>query len=504
MQSPARRNAAIGSISSLAGESIAASKTTSKPGSVQRKLEFSKPNSDSRKFKPPIKQTSKKVSSSKPLPSKQINGHRSAKTFALEDYSDQDENSDFALDAANRSQEEQIEQNAEISVSDNEPDNGPRRKAQPRPVFKPRPKRGRTKGKEADSSESFNSKELKDKSDEIQIQAMDETDIEDISQKSKHLENSVGGAAASQQKNGKLKKAGVTEKSDSEIEHPNKRSRHSPMDSSPDKIGEQNRKMGSKSLKTRTKQKVSTAKLTVSTQSQPAPPLPKGKGLLILRHETVEDNKNILQTRSGRNSIKPLAFWSNEKVEFEGGELPTKDLTANFTGRKIKHVIRAEEIAQPVRKNRNKSRRLKSKKPKQAMESEIDEDSDLESWELDPGRIIADVRNWDPDDHSGSNMNEREEEIALSSSAIITRDIANASFRFAKTLTLPFFGAGMVDLPPGAEKKQKNSRKMQMAFFVFYGKVQVTVNDNVFRISKGGMWQVPRGEKAITIHPPLH
>ena len=33
-----------------------------------------------------------------------------------------------------------------------------------------------------------------------------------------------------------------------------------------------------------------------------------------------------------------------------------------------------------------------------------------------------------------------------------------------------------------------------MAFFVFYGKVQVTVNDNVFRISKGGMWQVPRGK----------
>jgi centromere protein C len=51
----------------------------------------------------------------------------------------------------------------------------------------------------------------------------------------------------------------------------------------------------------------------------------------------------------------------------------------------------------------------------------------------------------------------------------------------------------MVDLPPGAVKKPKNSRKMQMVFFVYYGRVQVTVNDNVFRIGKGGMWQVPRG-----------
>jgi centromere protein C len=51
----------------------------------------------------------------------------------------------------------------------------------------------------------------------------------------------------------------------------------------------------------------------------------------------------------------------------------------------------------------------------------------------------------------------------------------------------------MVDLPAGAVKKPKNSRKMQMVFFVFSGRVQVNVNDNEFRIGKGGMWQVPRG-----------
>lgn len=52
----------------------------------------------------------------------------------------------------------------------------------------------------------------------------------------------------------------------------------------------------------------------------------------------------------------------------------------------------------------------------------------------------------------------------------------------------------MVDLPPRGIKRLKNSRKMQMVFFVFYGRVMVKVGDTNFSIGKGGMWQVPRGE----------
>lgn len=76
------------------------------------------------------------------------------------------------------------------------------------------------------------------------------------------------------------------------------------------------------------------------------------------------------------------------------------------------------------------------------------------------------------------------------------RDISGAEFRFAKTLTLPFFGSGIVELPPGGAKRVKNSRKMQMVFFVFYGRVVVDVGTPTtsFSIGKGGMWQVPRGK----------
>ena len=77
------------------------------------------------------------------------------------------------------------------------------------------------------------------------------------------------------------------------------------------------------------------------------------------------------------------------------------------------------------------------------------------------------------------------------------RDIAGADFKFAKTLTLDFFGAGMVDLPPGCVKRMKNSRRMQMVFFVFYGRVTVNVGTppTKFSIGKGGQWQVPRGKQ---------
>jgi centromere protein C len=66
-------------------------------------------------------------------------------------------------------------------------------------------------------------------------------------------------------------------------------------------------------------------------------------------------------------------------------------------------------------------------------------------------------------------------------------------------MTIPFFGAGVVEVPPEGYKRAKNSRKMQMVFFVHEGKVTVEVGAtgmevNQFGISKGGVWIVPRGK----------
>jgi len=290
-----------------------------------------------------------------------------------------------------------------------------------------------------------------------------------------------------------------------EEEPPTKRTKHSLNDSSPDDESalqpatKRGRPTKTKSTTQAAKPKaaVKKQKLTpISEAESPevrrGPPLPRNnRGLIILRRETPSDAIGFQTTRSGRNSIKPVAYWKNERVEFFGDEAED-GANGKIILPRIKEVVRADE-PEVYRRAKSYSKPSKGKKrPPPQPESE-DED-EVEPWEIEPGRIVADVREWDPENESGE-LEEREEEIALSSAAIITRDVGTgATFKFAKTLTLPFFGSGMVDLPPGGIKKPKNSRKMQMVFFVFYGRVEVSVNDSVFRIGKGGMWQVPRSK----------
>lgn len=233
---------------------------------------------------------------------------------------------------------------------------------------------------------------------------------------------------------------------------------------------------------------------TISENDSPAvqrgPPMPRNnRGLIILRRETPMDSNGFKQTRSGRNSVRPVAYWKNERVEYSDDENEYYN-GGNFLLPRIKGVVRADEV-EDTRPKRSYHKPGKNKKRTVIVESEDDEE--VEPWETEPGRLVGEIRVWDPEDQTGMHAEEVEEEIALSSTAIETREIAGASFRFAKTLTMPFFGSGLVDLPPGSEKKPKNSRKMQMVFFVFYGRVEVTVNESTFRIGKGGMWQVPRG-----------
>ncbi|KAF7899106.1 uncharacterized protein EAF01_008319 [Botrytis porri] len=222
------------------------------------------------------------------------------------------------------------------------------------------------------------------------------------------------------------------------------------------------------------------------------PPIPRKNGLYILRRETALGGTGMLRTRSGRNSMKPLAFWKGEHVEYDDdGTVPDGTHGAKILLPSIKEVVRVDEVEQEKR-SRPKYQKSSKSKSKKRVREEVDEDSETEEWESQTGRVEGSVRIWDPEDQVGENAAEKVEDVAFSSAAIKTRDIPNASFKFAKTLTLPFFGSGMVDLEPGAVKKPKNSRKMQMVFFVFYGRVEVSVNETTFRIGKGGMWQVPR------------
>jgi hypothetical protein len=84
-------------------------------------------------------------------------------------------------------------------------------------------------------------------------------------------------------------------------------------------------------------------------------------------------------------------------------------------------------------------------------------------------------------------------DVAYGQDSIPFRDVAGAEFRFGKVVTLPFFGSGVVEIPPGGYKHEKNARAMHLCFFVHKGKVDVSVAGTRFSIAPGGTFQVPRG-----------
>ncbi|KAK5661041.1 hypothetical protein OQA88_12420 [Cercophora sp. LCS_1] len=229
------------------------------------------------------------------------------------------------------------------------------------------------------------------------------------------------------------------------------------------------------------------------------PPLPKSRGLLINRREVPGDSDSMVRTRSGRTSFKPLAFWRNERVDYDVDEeadaFAPRTQPHRFVLHKIKEVVRVDEPEAPPKKHASK----RTGKP--GRRRAYDDDDDLgpaEPWETNPGLVDGKVVAWHPDHELNPPGLDEEvdvevRQLAISSRAVRTQTVKDASFRYAKVLSEGFFNAGVVDLPPGAEKRPKNARKMFMTFFVHTGRVLVTVNETSFRISKGGMWFVPRG-----------
>ncbi|KAK1774820.1 kinetochore CENP-C fungal-like protein, partial [Copromyces sp. CBS 386.78] len=250
------------------------------------------------------------------------------------------------------------------------------------------------------------------------------------------------------------------------------------------------------------------------------PPLPKSRGLVINRREVPGDSNAIIRTRSGRHSFKPLAYWRNEHVDYEYQEdefvadhAPKASSSSQgskqvrkrkFVLPTIKEVVRVEEEAVDFSRGRStkgtkrSTTTTASRRGGAAQQKDQQDPAPPEPWELSPGILGGDVVTWFPSHEFhppalDDEVEVQEKQLAISGRAIRTQKVKDAAFRYAKTVNEGFFGAGVVDLPPGAVKRPKNSRKMFMTFFVYTGRVLVTVNETVFRIGRGGMWFVPRG-----------
>ncbi|KAI9158395.1 Inner kinetochore subunit cnp3 [Paramyrothecium foliicola] len=228
---------------------------------------------------------------------------------------------------------------------------------------------------------------------------------------------------------------------------------------------------------------------------QRGPPMPKSRGLVSVRR----DPHAVTKTRSGRTSYQPLHWWRGEEVVQDVEEQDDAFYRDEFVVSSVKEVLRVPEEEVPSKRTaRSRPRSARPKIKSKQRRAMLQDDEEPEDWELNEGTVTGEVVIWEreyenhpPGDDEPVHITE--DQIAISADAIRTSQTRDSTFRFAKTLTMPFLHSGIVDLAPGAEKLPKNSRKMHMVFFVHYGKVLVTVNEAQFRISAGGMWFVPRG-----------
>ena len=130
---------------------------------------------------------------------------------------------------------------------------------------------------------------------------------------------------------------------------------------------------------------------------------PGPRTLLVLRSGTPAEDSGSLTTRSGRNSVKPLAYWRNERIVF--GEAQGRYGTSNVVLPSIKEVIRTDELEQPRPAGRRKAVRNR-----RVLGDVDEEDEDKEPWEVERGILQAEVLRWDPKTNNGE-----EEEIGMSS-----------------------------------------------------------------------------------------
>ncbi|CAL5872291.1 uncharacterized protein PFLUO_LOCUS6552 [Penicillium psychrofluorescens] len=214
----------------------------------------------------------------------------------------------------------------------------------------------------------------------------------------------------------------------------------------------------------------------------------KGRSLYILKREIPTEN-NGTHTRSGRVSVRPLAYWRNERCVYGDGEAVEGQRYPLST---IKEVIRTEELEPEKQKKKGKRAGRKSKSRKSKDDSSDEEDENADVWEKEGGVLHGYVRKWDGDLQAGS-TEEEVLDIAYAPSGIETRDVKGSTFRFAKLLSSTFIGSGVVELPPAGVKKPKNSKKMHMVFYVCHGRVDVDISGVQFSAGKGSVFQVPRG-----------
>lgn len=519
LKSPARRNPSLGPVSSPTRGSIVVPRSASVSASVRRRLDFSTNDENSVES---ATATKKRAGSALPPAGRLTNNNHlqplgqpllSDNTNREDDLSAVMEDSAFvgedSFQMINAGSEDNIEQveaeeDAEPEVQDAEVDEDKESEIQPAkkgkrksPVLEepvePTKNVRRGRPKKADPAPIQEEEELQDEPKQQPEETQEEQEERPVKRSRRSLDKAP---EAAKKKGGRPKK--IVEAVEPEYEP----EPAEPAAKKPAKAVAKSRQ--SSVAPSASKSKIKATKAALAPISEDAsdspavkrgPPLPRNnRGLFILRRETPAQGDGFKQTRSGRNSIKPLAYWRNERVEYSEDE--NEDGARKFYMPRIKEVVRTDEVDQ--RKPYRAKSKAKSSKGKKRADADSEDEDLAEPWETVPGKIRGEVRTWDPRDPVGDEAEQVEDDIALSAKNLSSnfKEVRGGEFSYAKTLSTPsgFFGAGILQFGPGGTKRAKNTRRMAMVFFVHYGRVQVHIEENEpFRITKGGIFHVPRG-----------
>ncbi|KAI1655752.1 Mif2/CENP-C like-domain-containing protein [Daldinia decipiens] len=515
LQSPARQNPHLGITSSPARGSIIPMREPKPPKSVNRKLDFSKRSSNKTALPQP------RVNGSKPRNEKRINGHaptndsddddeviprgrrNQPQEEDIEEEEEEEEEPEEPMDVldAGGDKVENVTEEQDKPLLDLEPEIEEEEEEpipQPKSPDQPKKRRGRKPKSpvvQEEEGEPSVPKAAPARTEEVNDVPAKKKQRGRPAKASSPIEEHEPPKKTQKRRPGRQSGSSVEEEQEHEAED-NANERNTKRQRTVEKESK-----ASSSKPTATKEKGKPGRKRKSSGIgveepvvQRGPPLPKGRGLVALRRE---DEDNMRTTRSGRLSYQPLKWWKGEHAVRDGVDV-FEDKGQKFVMPVVNGVVRSEETEDvPTKKRRGRPSKQRGRPGRRVSAIPEEEEVERDDWEYDPGRIAGECHYWRPEYETEpadeDQLEETEEELAISEAAIQLKDIKDATFRFAKTLTLPFFGSGIVDMPPGSEKRTKNSRKMQMVFFVHKGSVDVTVAQTEFRIGMGGMWFVPRG-----------
>jgi centromere protein C len=116
----------------------------------------------------------------------------------------------------------------------------------------------------------------------------------------------------------------------------------------------------------------------------------KGRSLYILKRE--EAPNAAAHTRSGRVSVRPLAYWRNERCVYGDGEA---DVGQRYPLSTIKEIIRTEELLPEKGPKAKKRKTGKTGKKSKHDDSSDDEADERDDWEKDDGVLHGYVKSWD-------------------------------------------------------------------------------------------------------------